>query len=97
VAELGNAGVAHDLEISGASVYRAGVAGTPGQRIDTQLVFLDCAPFGEKDTFRHFGFDRSSAEKQAANDKAGELLKNSPYKDQLGTTQLCLQALHPWR
>jgi hypothetical protein len=64
-----------------------------GHRVDTQFAFFDRVLFDEKDTFRHFGFARTAAEEQAANDKAGELLKNSPYKDQLGTTQLFLQAL----
>src|SRR5580704_5647004 len=52
-------------------------------RIDTQYAFFDRMLFDEKDTFRHFGLDRTPAEEQAANDKGAELLKNSPYKDQL--------------
>jgi len=38
----------------------------------------------DKDTFRHFGFQRTPEEEQAANRKAVELLNNSPYKNQLG-------------
>jgi hypothetical protein len=62
-------------------------------RIDTQYAFFDRMLFDEKDTFRHFGFARTPAEEQAANDKGAELLKNSPYKDQLATAALFMQAL----
>ena len=64
-----------------------------GHRIDTQYAFFDRMFFDEKDTFQHFGFARTPAEEQAANEKGAELLKSSPYKDQLGTAQLFLQAL----
>jgi hypothetical protein len=64
-----------------------------GHRIDTQYAFFDRMLFDEKDTFRHFGFARTAAEEQAANDKGAELLKNSPYKDQLATAALFMQAL----
>jgi len=64
-----------------------------GHRIDTQFAFFDRMLFDEKDTFRHFGFSRTPAEEQAANDKGAELLKNSPYKDQLATAGLFMQAL----
>jgi hypothetical protein len=64
-----------------------------GHRIDPQFAFFDRTLFDEKDTFHHFGFARTPAEEQAANDKAAELLKNSPYKGQLATSQLFLQAL----
>ena len=64
-----------------------------GHRIDTQFAFFDRMLFDEKDTFRHFGFARTPAEEQAANDKGADLLKNSPYKDQLATAGLFMQAL----
>jgi hypothetical protein len=64
-----------------------------GHRIDTQYAFFDRMLFDEKDTFHHFGFARTPAEEQAANNKGEELLKNSPYKDQLATAQLFLAAL----
>jgi hypothetical protein len=64
-----------------------------GHRIDTQYAFFDRMLFDEKDTFRHFGFARTPAEEQAANDKGAELLKSSPYKDQLATAGLFMQAL----
>jgi hypothetical protein len=64
-----------------------------GHRIDTQYAFFDRMLFDQKDTFQHFGFARTPAEEQAANAKGAELLKNSPYKDQLATAQLFLEAL----
>ena len=64
-----------------------------GHRIDGQYAFFDRLLFDEKDTFRHFGFARTPAEEEAANNKANELLKNSPYKDQLATAKLFLNAL----
>ena len=64
-----------------------------GHRIDGQYAFFDRLLFDEKDTFRHFGFARTPAEEEAANNKANELLKNSPYKDQLTTAKLFLDAL----
>jgi peptidase M48-like protein len=62
-------------------------------RIDGQYAFFDRLLFDEKDTFRHFGFARTQAEEEAANTKANELLRNSPYKDQLTTAKLFLNAL----
>jgi hypothetical protein len=64
-----------------------------GHRIDGQYAFFDRLLFDEKDTFRHFGFARTAAEEEAANTKANELLKSSPYKDQLATAKLFLDAL----
>jgi hypothetical protein len=62
-------------------------------RIDGQYAFFDRLLFDEKDTFKHFGFSRTQTEEEAANTKANELLKNSPYKDQLATAKLFLDAL----
>jgi hypothetical protein len=64
-----------------------------GHRIDGQYAFFDRLLFDEKDTFRHFGFARTQAEEDAANGKANELLQNSPYKDQLATAKLFMNAL----
>src|SRR6202167_420249 len=64
-----------------------------GHRIDGQYAFFDRLLFDAKDTFRHFGFARTQAEEDAASAKANDLLKNSPYKDQLATAQLFLDAL----
>ncbi len=65
-----------------------------GHRIDTQFAFFDrVLNFDEKTTFQHFGFARTKEEDDAASVKAAELLKNSPYKDQLKTAQLFLGEL----
>jgi hypothetical protein len=65
-----------------------------GHRIDTQFAFFDrVLNFDEKTTFQHFGFARTKEEDDAASVKAAELLKNSPYKDQLATAQLFLGEL----
>jgi hypothetical protein len=64
-----------------------------GHRIDGQYAFFDRLLFDERDTFRHFGFARTEAEEEAANTKAAELLQNSPYKDQLSTAKLFMNAL----
>lgn len=64
-----------------------------GHRIDTQYAFFDRMLFDEKDAFHHFGFRRTPEEEYAAAQKAAELLKNSPYKDQLATPRLFIEAL----
>ena len=64
-----------------------------GHRIDGQYAFFDRLLFDEKDTFRHFGFARTQPEEDAANVKANELLQSSPYKEQLGTAKLFMDAL----
>ena len=46
--------------------------------------FTTALQFDEKKTFQHFDFERKPEEDAAASAKAAELLKNSPYKDQLG-------------
>lgn len=64
-----------------------------GHRIDSQYAFFDRLLFDDKDTFRHFLFARDPSEEEAANQKATEMLKNSPYKDQLANAGLFLHAL----
>jgi hypothetical protein len=64
-----------------------------GHRIDGQYAFFDRLLFDEKDTFSHFGFARTQTEEDAANAKANELLQMSPYKDQLATAKLFMDAL----
>ena len=62
-------------------------------RMDSQYAFFDQLLVEDKDAFRHFGFARTADEEKQANDKAVQLLANSPYKNQLGNAQLFLQAL----
>lgn len=61
--------------------------------IDTQFAFFSRLHFDDKDTFHRYGFSRPPEEELAANQKGTELLMKSPYKDQLATAQLFLQAL----
>jgi hypothetical protein len=65
-----------------------------GHRIDTQFAFNDRLLFKDEETFQHFVFRREPSEEDAANQKAVEMLKNSPYKDQLANAGLFLQALN---
>jgi hypothetical protein len=61
--------------------------------MDTQFAFFNHMQFSEKGTFRHFDFARTPEEEQAANQKGIDLLKKSPYKEQLSSAQLFLQTL----
>jgi hypothetical protein len=64
-----------------------------GHRIDSQYAFFDRLLIEDKDTFRHFGFQRTNDEEAQANTKAMQILNNSPYKNQLANAGLFLQAL----
>jgi len=64
-----------------------------GHRFDTKLAFNDKLFFPDEESFRRLDFKRSSADEEAADTKALELLKNSPYKDKLGNAGLFLKAL----
>ncbi|HUL14570.1 MAG TPA: M48 family metalloprotease [Terriglobales bacterium] len=64
-----------------------------GHRLDPNYAFFDQLLVDDKDTFRHFGFARTPEEEKQANDKAAQLLRNSPYKNQLTTAALFMQAL----
>jgi len=61
--------------------------------MDTQFAFFNSLEFKERETFRHFEFAHTRAEEQAAQQKANELLRNSPYNETSGTAQLFLDAL----
>src|ERR1700680_3424203 len=64
-----------------------------GHRLDSQYAFFDQILVDDKDTFRHFGFSRTPDEEHQANEKAVQMLNNSPYKNQLANAGLFLQAL----
>jgi len=64
-----------------------------GHRVDSQYAFFDNLMVEDKETFRHFGFSRTADEEHQANEKAIQILNNSPYKNQLGNAGLFLQAL----
>jgi hypothetical protein len=64
-----------------------------GHHFDTKLAFNDKLFFPDEDSFKRLDFKHSAAEEEAADAKALELLKNSPYKDKLGNAGLFLKAL----
>jgi hypothetical protein len=64
-----------------------------GHRLDTSLAFNDRLFFPDQESFRRLDFKRNAADEEAADAKALELLKNSPYKDKLGNAGLFLKAL----
>ena len=64
-----------------------------GHRIDTRLAFNDRFFFPDINTFQRMDFARNSAEEEAADAKAMQLLANSPYKDKLSNAGLFLEAL----
>ena len=64
-----------------------------GHRLDTKLAFNDKMFFPDEDSFQRLDFKRNQADEDAADAKAIELLKNSPYKDKLGNAGLFLKEL----
>ena len=66
---------------------------TNQKKTDTRLAFYDRLKFDDKKMFQHFDFERKPEEDAAAGVKASELLKNSPYKDQLGTAEMFMAEL----
>jgi Peptidase family M48 len=64
-----------------------------GHRFDTKTAFNDRMFFADEDSFARLDFRHRPAEEDAADTKAVELLKNSPYKDKLGSAGLFLKAL----
>jgi len=65
-----------------------------GHAFDTRLAFNDKLFFPDEESFQRMDFKQSPAAEEAADTKALELLKNSPYKDKLGNAGLFLKALH---
>jgi hypothetical protein len=64
-----------------------------GHKFDTKLAFNDRMFFPDEESFQRMDFKRRPGDEEAADTKALELLKNSPYKDKLGTAGLFLKAL----
>ncbi len=64
-----------------------------GHKFDTKLAFNDRMFFPDEDSFQRLDFKRQLSDEEAADAKALELLKNSPYKDKLGSAGLFLKAL----
>ena len=64
-----------------------------GHHFDTKLAFNDKLFFPDEESFQRLDFKRTAADEEAADTKALDLLKNSPYKDKLGNAGLFLKAL----
>jgi len=64
-----------------------------GHHFDTKLAFNDKLFFPDEESFQRLDFKRTAADEEAADTKALEMLKNSPYKDKLGNAGLFLRAL----
>lgn len=64
-----------------------------GHPFDTKLAFNDRLFFPDEQSFQRLDFKQSPADEEAADAKAMELLKNSPYKDKLSNAGLFLKAL----
>jgi Peptidase family M48 len=64
-----------------------------GHRIDTELAFNDRMFFPDEKTYQRLDFNRDPVEEEAADNKAIELLKKSPYNDKLASAGLFLRAL----
>jgi hypothetical protein len=64
-----------------------------GHRFDAKLAFNDRMFFPDEQSFQRLDFKRRPADEEAADAKALDLLKNSPYKEKLGTAGLFLKAL----
>jgi hypothetical protein len=64
-----------------------------GHRLNSKLAFNDKMFFPDEESFKKLDLRHSAAEEEAADTKAMELLRNSPYKDKLGNAGLFLKAL----
>ena len=64
-----------------------------GHRLDTKYAFGDRMVFPDEETFRRIQLARDPRLEEAADQKAVELLKNSPYKDKLANAGLFLRAM----
>ena len=64
-----------------------------GHPFDTKLAFNDKLFFPDEQSFHRLEFKHTPAAEEAADAKALELLKNSPYKDKLGNAGLFLRSL----
>jgi hypothetical protein len=64
-----------------------------GHHFDTKLAFNDRMFFPDEDSFQRLDFKRNNSDEEAADTKALELLRNSPYKDKLANAGLFLKEL----
>jgi len=64
-----------------------------GHRIDEQYAFADRAFFPDQEVFRRLAVAHTNAEEEAADQKALEYLKNSPYADKMPSVGLFLKTV----
>jgi hypothetical protein len=64
-----------------------------GHRLDTKYAFSDRMWFSDPESFHKFELARNQPEEDAADEKAMEFLKKSPYSDKLTNAGLFLRAL----
>lgn len=64
-----------------------------GHNLGSKFAFTDRMLFSDESTYQNFGFRHNPEEEKAADDKAIELLKNSPYAQKLGSAGLYLKQL----
>jgi len=64
-----------------------------GHHFDTKLAFNDRMFFPDDQSFKRLDFKSRPGDEAAADEKALELLKNSPYKEKLASVGLFLRAL----
>ena len=64
-----------------------------GHPFDSKMAFNDRMFFPDEQSFQRLDFKRRPVDEEAADVKALELLKNSPYKEKMGTAGLFLKAL----
>jgi hypothetical protein len=67
---------------------------TLGHRVDTSFAFNDRFFFPDTETFRRLDFEQNTADEEAADKKAMELLTSSMYNNKLSSAGLFLRALH---
>ena len=67
-----------------------------GHNLYSQYAFNDRMLFTDESTYSNLGFRQSADEEAAADEKAVELLKNSPYAQKLDGAGLFLKALQTW-
>ncbi len=64
-----------------------------GHNLGSKFAFTDRMLFSDESTYQNFGFRHNPEEETAADAKAIELLKNSPYAQKLGSPGLYLKQL----
>ena len=64
-----------------------------GHNLGSKFAFTDRMLFTDESTYQNFGFRHNPDEEKAADDKAIDLLKNSPYAQKLGAAGLYLKQL----